>query len=715
MVCVHPQHKTTLPLMESPKHSYSNIATKKKTILTHILKSCKLITSPCACENGLPIQLKQKHDEHTKATLPLLSFACILIHTATPAYSLEVHNNHEICTHTMSCCKIRTYQKKPNRQCAYCDFMCVLSVIAEVIYPVTHDALDKTILAACTKNPTNAKYGHEIIRRLCKLGCVKLVQRLGILQHAHNPKCMQYYIFRSFCRDGHESIAKQYFIQHKFEDGDLYTKLANALNPKSSWSLFDMGHTGRHYDLNDAEQARVEYLRKCIHMQEKTLCVSCVNGHIGIVKWFVETKGTNPAVLLHEECLCQCCARGHYECLLYILEKNEYAAAATTKRHPRPLALCREDVYDPAFVECCKHGRVQCAKLLTEHVKSKHPCGATIANAFIEACANGHLSIAEWIVETFKITPWIATSGINRHIDAYHKMCMNGNATGVKWFLDTFGTKNTHCTWLQSLDLCCVRGHLNVVCCILDDKSIHKDVHHLASALIKACLKRHQAIVDRVILCIKEDVSPRELEQCHAYVRENFLQACECAHLDVAQLLTQVFTLHPDEECALEDHWHKWASTLHNAALLCCCASNEKCGHIVTWLMTTFGKGHAIEYKTIELCLSYVFPNERYDIATRLADANVLTRKQWEKKCTEYTLSIDGDCSIRLIQWVGTTFGDKSECTVLLNAMVKIKRTPTCVRLGLDDLFDDYAQNNAKRLCISYELLEREMELVKFE
>ena len=154
---------------------------------------------------------------------------------------------------------------------------------------------------------------------------------------------------------------------------------------------------------------------------------------------------------------------------------------------------------------------------------------------FILCCENGHLSVAQWLVQITQ-----QNCGINIHVDnevAFRWSCANGHLDVAQW-LHSLCSVNIHANKEYAFRLSCKYGYLNVA----------KWLHSLGRSVAKA--------TDQPAVCGQGNID------IHIYDEAAFEESCQNGHLDVAQWLYSLgdINIHADNEYAFrwscgKNHW----------------------------------------------------------------------------------------------------------------------------------------------------------------
>jgi hypothetical protein len=136
----------------------------------------------------------------------------------------------------------------------------------------------------------------------------------------------------------------------------------------------------------------------------------------------------NPTTLQRCRCVCQRWNK-------IILKSQAYRKLFASLDH-NLLEHLKSREWTHAFHCACKTGHLEIAQWLVETFKLTAEDVRSLNNyAFQLACCNGHLEVAQWLVETFGLTAEDIRSSTNL---AFRWACYNGHLEIAQWLVETF-------------------------------------------------------------------------------------------------------------------------------------------------------------------------------------------------------------------------------------------------------------------------------------
>jgi hypothetical protein len=114
-----------------------------------------------------------------------------------------------------------------------------------------------------------------------------------------------------------------------------------------------------------------------------------------------------------------------------------------------------------SFLNSCEYGLIKWAQQLAAEFDFTKVTFTRYHQAFRLSCRNGHLEVAQWLVEAFGLTAADVCADYNA---ALRLSCQNGRLEVARWLVEAFGltAEDVRADDNAALRYSCARGHLGV-------------------------------------------------------------------------------------------------------------------------------------------------------------------------------------------------------------------------------------------------------------
>jgi len=212
------------------------------------------------------------------------------------------------------------------------------------------------------------------------------------------------------------------------------------------------------------------------------------------------------------------------------------------------------------LLKVCRNGKLFQLKTISNHLAHVHVKNKN-NEAFRLACENGHLEVANWLVDTFGLT--VQDARCDNNNCAFHAVCCYGRLEVLKWFVHTFGIIVEDASYKNNYTICyaCCYGRLKVSKWLVDTFKItisdEKSDNNYAKWLL--------------------DTFKLTIENARTDNNNAFHGKCLLEHLTILQFLIGCFQL-PDYDESIN----------HYLTRLMKKACEERNGFMVSWFLTKF-------------------------------------------------------------------------------------------------------------------------------
>lgn len=413
-------------------------------------------------------------------------------------------NGHkEVCMWLLDIFIKRDYYKSSHQQ-----------IIADIWKPCLHYScknnhmeMAKWIMEIAEINDIAVRHSVQFFVEAFKLACTN-----------NNIEIAKWLI--TLCKSKYRPIDIHYgeSIYNSYEyDYSCVTLVCKKSDKEMIYWLFDLGENG--------------YGEFNIMYYERGFMAACERGDAELAEWFrtqiINKFGHHSMNVLHDQALPLACKGGNID--LFDQCMNEIAD--------------KKSINSKLLLEnACQYGHIKLAKKIWTLYELK----INIAKSFELACSNGHLAIAQWLIELSYTKP--AFTRFDYYM-SFCRACLNGHIEMAKLIIEMYQT-NGHTIdirvrpWpgiLAPFDAACSGGHLELAQWLyeLSVKSnqiidIHADDEH---AFRIACEKGYLALAQWLVAVGKQTNCPVNIM---AMDKEAFASAGKNNHVYVLKWLRQL-------------------------------------------------------------------------------------------------------------------------------------------------------------------------------
>jgi hypothetical protein len=381
------------------------------------------------------------------------------------------------------------------------------------------------------------QYRKNRVNYLCSFGSQEFLEYYYYAKHIQTVRPDE--IFRYLCIHNRLSLAQWFY----FEKVLSITPLILLIPWATYQIIFDHTSQYGYFELMQwvyhLEGSKLEYTN--------AFQLACQYGHLEIAQWLYRQESNRIKLHDSDELAFQnACQSGSMPLVqwLYNLAVIDHHAAN-----------------DTAFIKACGGGWLEIAQWLYRLDKTISYPLAILSMAFRYACSTGHINVVRWLYE---LTPEIKETFegkennqedyhfnlihsvgmnpfLNKVTDAFQGACAGGHFSIVQWLIELGASLHAHED--QAFIFACSNGHLNLAQWLYDFNKDHDQVNEteiesvrniitqkiIDQAFQKTCQRGHLEVVQWLSSLSKKGIN------LYCYDDNLFASICQNGHLEVAQ------------------------------------------------------------------------------------------------------------------------------------------------------------------------------------